>query len=347
MRRRGFTLIELLVVIAIIALLIALLLPAVQKVREASAKATCQNHMKQIALAASSFHDAHQSLPPHYGPLVRSWTTPVPNFNSTHFWLLPYLEEQTLYEKARVGSDYDSKLVGYLTVKTFRCPSDPSYGDGRALYRPGSLSSIGPNGEPWAVACYAANAPAFGHYTRAASSNPIDLPMTTELTKATGFTGAHQMWLVPNDRRRFSADYSDGLSNTILFAEKLANCLNPAGTPAYYYATSTAWAFRDNNNVSAAPVLPGGRYPGSSFPPLTQNMWNEMGDNRGPVPLSSMTAWRDGGDCNGRRSSSGHPTGLNVALADGSTRFVSYGIKTAVWWAASTPENGAVPSSGW
>ena len=107
--RRGFTLIELLVVIAIIAILIALLVPAVQRVREASARATCQNNLKQLALAVHSFHGTHKSFPTYNGifPAVNGNTTQSANtravYGSWILHILPYIDQQNQYDQ--IASD--------------------------------------------------------------------------------------------------------------------------------------------------------------------------------------------------------------------------------------------------
>ena len=95
--RRGFTLVELLVVIAIIAVLIGLLLPAVQKVREAANRVKCKNNLKQLGLAAHQYHDDHHHLPPSMGytPLAQSGV-----WGHHFFHLLPYLEQDNLYRLA-------------------------------------------------------------------------------------------------------------------------------------------------------------------------------------------------------------------------------------------------------
>lgn len=113
--RRAFTLIELLVVIAIIAILIGLLLPAVQKVREAASRLRCSNNLKQLALASHSFHDIHKQMPPAIGSLGTVKGT-------SHFFILPYLEQQNLYTQA----NGDSWNVQAQPVKVFICPSDPT-----------------------------------------------------------------------------------------------------------------------------------------------------------------------------------------------------------------------------
>jgi prepilin-type N-terminal cleavage/methylation domain-containing protein len=122
----GFTLIELLVVIAIIAILIGLLLPAVQKVRESAQRTQCQNNLHQIGLAAHSYNDANNHLP-EAGAAAGSLSVAPTIF----FWLLPYVEQQNLYGLATVNGSggvtgYTAAIYG-TTVNVYQCPSDASF----------------------------------------------------------------------------------------------------------------------------------------------------------------------------------------------------------------------------
>ena len=128
-RRAGFTLIELLVVIAIIAVLVGLLLPAVQKVREAAARTQCLNNLKQIGLGLHNYHSTFAKFPPGWVRVANSNPTTDPSWSWSCF-LLPYLEQQNVYNTLNPATQtfsqaFKNNLTTLQTpIKTFMCPSD-------------------------------------------------------------------------------------------------------------------------------------------------------------------------------------------------------------------------------
>jgi prepilin-type N-terminal cleavage/methylation domain-containing protein len=201
--RRGFTLIELLVVIAIIAILIGLLLPAVQKVREAAFRMKSANNLKKLALAAHLYEGSAGKLP------ANAVTLPNGLRVSCHWLLLPYLEQTGLQSASSVSSAAYLANVGTV-VSTFVAPQDSSAS--------GSVISIG--GVNWAVSNYAANHAIFGYPGNATSWN--------------GF--ANSDW---DNKGRTIQKISDGASNTVMFGERYAKC-SSGGSLWAYRNTDTA-----------------------------------------------------------------------------------------------------------
>jgi prepilin-type N-terminal cleavage/methylation domain-containing protein len=193
-RWRGFTLIELLVVIAIIAILIGLLLPAVQKVREAAAKASCKNNLRQICLATVNCADSHSGkLPPGLGLYPN--TDGPSNYNANGgllFHILPYVEQDNAYKSSLSGGgdDRNGWLLTYSQwnlqnnrVKIYFCPSDPT--------ATGTWSN--------STTSYAFNGQVFG----------INYPTVP---------GNYGRWGM--GVKSYPASIGDGVSNTIFFTEK-------------------------------------------------------------------------------------------------------------------------------
>jgi len=197
--RRGFTLIELLVVIAIIAILVGLLMPAVQQAREAAYRTQCTNNMKQIALALHLYHDTNKSLPP----------SRMPREGPAWAWvILPYLEQQNLYNLWPVGKPYSAivALKVNMAVPTYFCPSrrDPNTGtSGLAFTQRNDCLEF--QGAPGAL----------GDYAASIGSTGTDFPLTIPNGPTLVPNGAFEF---PTGRR--FADITDGLSNTILIGEK-------------------------------------------------------------------------------------------------------------------------------
>jgi prepilin-type N-terminal cleavage/methylation domain-containing protein/prepilin-type processing-associated H-X9-DG protein len=294
LRWRGFTLIELLVVIAIIAILIGLLLPAVQKVREAAARMSCSNNLKQLGLGTVNMADTNAgSLPGSIGLYPNMNGGPNNGDGGMFLFLLPYIEANNLYQSTYVASGDDndnrnganstfSQWHGQITtryggpgvvVKTYVCPSDYTNVGGQ-----GSHASYGQNGQVFREGYWAKNT------------------------------------------LRYPVSITDGTSMTIFFTDKLAQC-NSGNYPNNYWPD---WGPIMSSNDEGDPTGPGA--PGPQIKPT----------------VSGGTA-----NCNGGIASSPHTSGINVAMADGSVRFVSGSVSQTTWWYALTPNAGEVLGSNW
>jgi prepilin-type N-terminal cleavage/methylation domain-containing protein/prepilin-type processing-associated H-X9-DG protein len=344
LQRHGFTLIELLVVIAIIGVLIGVLLPAVQKVREAANRSSCSNNLKQLGLATHMMNDTCGGLPPPWGwyPNAGMQKGVLQGEGFTLFFYLPFIEQQNLYNASLVTnpqsaffqSGYEGvseylaegpggmeNQSGTMRVPTFICPSDPSVGAAATNPVMSQTSANWPNGNPpsnWGRGdtCYAASFYAFAPASQATTAND-------PLNNWTAYYSS---------QNRIPASFSDGTSSTTLFAEKYSGCgqSNPPGG-------GTLWAGWTAPIWQVAPLFAipgyGGQYYGQGYPAQVF-LWQHN-----PNPWATS--------CNPFLASSPHTSGMNVGLVDGSVRFVSQGLSQNTWSLAVNPQDGLPMGSDW
>ena len=292
-RRGGVTLVELLVVIGIVAVLLALLVPAIQKVRSAAGRVQSLNNLKQMSLACQNFHDVNGTLPPAQGARRPGQGVIGP----VHFHILDFIEQGPVLKNAespRGFARWDVNGTFGKVIPTYLSPSDPTVTNGQGNF-----------GALWGLASYAYNFQVFGNGNLARSPDvALGNPNTTNIA----------FWF---GRTRLVA-IRDGTSNTIMFAEKIAQCgrwLGPVDG-------ASLWSCEFNQ-----------RRPGFAINGAAAN-------STGTGSMFQVGA--KPATCDWNLASTTSSTAILVALCDGSARSLAASTAPALWWSALQPNDGGI-----
>ena len=296
-RKRGFTLIELLVVIAIIAILIGLLLPAVQKVREAAARTQSQNNLKQITLACHNYHDTHRTLPANW--MNSTWGEGA-ILGGGLFHLLPFIEQDNLLRSTH------GPVVYRYTSPWWNWSFNYGFNGFQAHRIQGQLKTY---------------------------MSPADYSITPTLVAPTSYLFNSNIWSDLNFSR-----ITDGTSNTIYFAEGLANCTRVQQTS---WSTTTL----RRNGWNRDPYVYVWIQNESLYEPtFSAQAWMWSGSSWSI--LSGFQVRPRLNECHPSLAQAITGAGL-VSLVDGSVRTVNPNISAASLMAACSPQSNDMPGNDW